>query len=307
MISPAILNYAWTKETIDKWNNERRRKYPTLQKGEKAAKIKQVLTEKRQKIQEIRQKQYQERKAESPRVSNSYEKRGGRGAGSGRGRRNRQKPAKRRYGVYEFPEFDYENDDEADVKDGIFAFCGTKSNENSCRFNENTKPNEDTFAISDEDEEMVHKSKRDETVEEEAIEDSDVDDDPPEMVPISRVIVQEVLNVSKGQSETITNEAVIDNLAVDKEIQSDKKKVSFQDTSSTKPPIKSIYKQDDLSKDYVRILRGTGRRHEQTFLEKLLEDEILKERYEVLQCLHYVCSNNFFGIGKEENKTSFDS
>merc|ERR1719398_258959 len=110
---------------------------------------------------------------------------------------------------------------------------------------------------------MVHKSKRDETVEEEAIEDSDVDDDPPEMVPISRVIVQEVLNVSKGQSETITNEAVIDNLAVDKEIQSDKKKVSFQDTSSTTKPIKSIYKQDDLSKDYVRILRGTGRRHEQ--------------------------------------------
>ena len=305
MISPAILNYAWTKETIDKWNNERRRKYPTLQKGEKAAKIKQVLTEKRQKIQEIRQKQYQERKAESPRVSNSYEKRGGRGAGSGRGRRNRQKnPAKRRYGVYEFPEFDYENDDEKDVKDGIFAFCGTKSNENSCRFNENTKPNEDTFTISDEDEEMVHKSKRDETVEEEAIEDSDVDDDPPEMVPISRVIVQELPNVSKEQSETITNEAVIDNLAVDKEIQSDKKKVSFQDTSSTtKPPIKSIYKQDDLSKDYVRILRGTGRRHEQTFLEKLLEDEILKERYEILQCLHYVCSNNFFGIGKEENKS----
>ena len=188
------------------------------------------------------------------RVSNSYEKRGGRGAGSGRGRRNRQKnPSKRRYGVYEFPEFDYENDDKADVKDGIFAFCGTKSNENSCRFNENTKPNEDTFTISDEDEEMVHKSKRDETVEEEAIEDSDVDDDPPEMVPISRVIVQEVPNVCKGQSETITNEAVIDNLAVDKEMQSDKKKVSFQDTSSTKkPPIKSIYKQDDLSKDYVR-------------------------------------------------------
>jgi len=62
VISPAILNYSWTKETIDKWNNDRKRKYPTLQKGAKAAQIKQVLDEKRQKLREIRLKQLEERK-----------------------------------------------------------------------------------------------------------------------------------------------------------------------------------------------------------------------------------------------------
>ena len=102
VISPAILNLSWTKETIDKWNSDRRRKYPTLQKGEKAARVRQILVEKRQKLHEIRLKQLQERK-ERPQFRNIHQKR----RGGGGGRRRHQNKA-RRYGVYEFPDIDYD-------------------------------------------------------------------------------------------------------------------------------------------------------------------------------------------------------
>ena len=289
VISPAILNLSWTKDTIDKWNSERRKKYPTIQKGEKAARIKQVLDEKRQKLHEIRQKQFQERK-ESFQNSNNQK----RGSGIGK-RKNRNRQGKRRYGAYEFPDFDYE-DDKTDVKDGIFAFCGTKSHESSCRFDEISKPSEDMFAISDDDDEMMLKNRASNDVHEDAIEDSD-DDDPPEIVPFNRV-AQEEPECSKLQAENVCNKAVTAHPDVNKDIQSDKTKVNVQD-SAKKPPLKTIHRPDE-AKDYVKILRG--KRHDQTFLEKLLEDEILKERYEILQCLHYVCSNNFFGIGSNDKK-----
>ena len=280
VISPAILNLSWTKETIDKWNSDRRRKYPTLQKGEKAARVKQILDEKRQKLHEIRLKQLQERK-ERPQFRNIHQKR----RGGGGGRRRHQNKA-RRYGVYEFPDIDYE-DEKTDIKDGIYAFCGTKSNENSCRYNEITKPNEDLFSISDEDDDMNQQMINTDMNEESSDED---DDDPPEVVPIKRGVQEQIAP---------TNEPFIQNVAETTGVreESNKKNVQFQDSTgiAKNSPTKSISR-DGRTKDYVKILRG--RRHEQTFLEKLLEDEILKERYEILQCLHYVCSNNFFDIGK---------
>jgi hypothetical protein len=40
-------------------------------------------------------------------------------------------------------------------------------------------------------------------------------------------------------------------------------------------------------------------RRNPTLLENLLSSEISQERSEILQCVKYVCENNFFGIGKK--------
>ena len=144
------------------------------------------------------------------------------------------------------------------------------------------------FAISDDEDDIAHQnaSKNDDN---EATESSDDNDEPPEVVPINRANVQEESFESQEKKNEgvsqITNPETFNN-----------KNANIKDISK-----KSSDHADVSNKDYVRILRK--RRHEQTFLEKLLEDEIIKERYEILQCLHYVCSNNFFGIGSNENKS----
>ena len=48
-------------------------------------------------------------------------------------------------------------------------------------------------------------------------------------------------------------------------------------------------------KSYSEILKRP--RRPTTLLETLLDSEIKQERYDLLQCIHYVVSNNFFGIG----------
>ena len=144
------------------------------------------------------------------------------------------------------------------------------------------------FTISDDEDDIAHQnaSKNDDN---EATESSDDNNEPPEVVPINRANVQD----ESFESQEKKNEGVSQ---ITNPENFNNKNINIQDISK-----KSSDHADVSNKDYVKILRK--RRHEQTFLEKLLEDEIIKERYEILQCLHYVCSNNFFGIGANENKS----
>merc|ERR1719350_1143289 len=110
-------------------------------------------------------------------------------------------------------------------------------------------------------------------------------------------------------SSTVTNNSwgAFD-LEGDDEIQSVKirKEMPNEDTnkieslptnSARKNPVSSNKKRQIplKEKSYAEILKRPKRAT--TLLETLLDPEIKKERYELLQCVHYVVSNNFFGVG----------
>ena len=67
---------------------------------------------------------------------------------------------------------------------------------------------------------------------------------------------------------------------------------------SEKPQITAI-KDEKFNEDYLRVLRK--KKGQETFLEKLLETEIIRERYELLQCLHFVVTNGFFKEAKNSS------
>lgn len=61
-------------------------------------------------------------------------------------------------------------------------------------------------------------------------------------------------------------------------------------------------KQTKVSRSKQTIIDMTHKIHKQnTLLEKLLQKEIRHERNILLQCVRYVVDNNFFGIGQENN------
>lgn len=261
VVAPAIVNLSWTSETIQKWKNDRHRKYPTLTRQEKASKIKQILSEKRAKLQEIYAKKRTEHNSRAKKVVV-----------------RRQKKV-RKYGDFVFPDCDVE---EEGVKQGIFAFGGTKLHEKS----QNLNDIQESFNISD-DEDILNGQ----------ISDSEPEvseDEPPEMVKIEK---------SSPKFETVSK---LDEAPETLAIQKNDEKVDEPPMKKMKMARKNVanfptasYKDNEINNDYLKVLRGPKR--DQTFLEKLLENEILKEKYEILQCINYVCSKNFFS-----KETKFD-
>ena len=200
--------------------------------------------------------------------------------------------------AFQFPDFDYESDND---RDGIPMFTGTAEHlrvenyklgemealgnielsddeayENSLDISMGTdlnSSNETTELRGEEsvmDESIVPTSRNDDVVGTsvsvtELVDNPDDDDQPPEAQSIVKVCEQ---------------------------VQ------DFQEPEPTgvKVPEKKL-KKAASSKSYIEILRRPKR--DPTLLEKLLESEINRERSQILQCLRYVCKQNFFGIGSD--------
>ena len=195
---------------------------------------------------------------------------------------------------FQFPDSDYE---EEGVKDGIVMFCGTvKAMKNA---QENL--HEIDIPISDDEEEEVQENFRE-------IESEDEGDNKPKSTSHVEPGENSKNIVANSSKVTYTSWGAFDLDGDDEipEIQSVKirKEMSNEDTNLTtnsarKNPVSALNKKRQIplkEKSYAEILKRPKRAT--TLLETLLDPEIKKERYELLQCVHYVVSNNFFGVGR---------
>ena len=266
-IAPAILNKNWTSESIQQWCKDRTKKYPTKAKAEKVELVRQ-----------FREERFARMRSEMKEMSENANKRQKKEKFQ-----YKKKPKIRKYGEYEFPDCDYEDEDE-DVKDGIFMFKGTKVHDKECFVKEKIESNFDALPISDSDHE--EESDKDEPQDVPTIsakvmeysyqanEDND-DDAPPQAVTIKKSSIEDLPEQIKPES-----------------IKSDKPQTSSSTIDKPEKPRIEAIKNDKFNNDYLRILRK--KKGQETFLEKLLEKEIVREKHELLQCLHYVVTNNFF-------------
>ena len=195
---------------------------------------------------------------------------------------------------FQFPDSDYE---EEGVKDGIVMFCGT------VKAMKNVQENlhEIDIPISDDEEEEFQENFPE-------IESEDEGDNKPKSTSHVEPGDNSKNIVANSSKVTNTSWGAFDLDGDDEipEIQSVKirKEMSNEDTNLTtnsarKNPVSALNKKRQIplkEKSYAEILKRPKRAT--TLLETLLDPEIKKERYELLQCVHYVVSNNFFGVGR---------
>jgi hypothetical protein len=219
---------------------------------------------------------------------------------------------------FQFPASDYEIEG---VKDGVTMFRGTKA-----FFAQAEKSMEsltdNSLDISDEDEDLYVHTKDESSImsdselgETSELESSLQDTKHPVAQLIRRQEEEEAPEAVQVPQATEVPEATDAPKAVTKVISHPEpvKPVQKEDSDDEAPemqPIKrassSLNMNDERpkskkakivkkQKNYAQILKRP--RRPPTLLEKLLNTEMEKERYEVLQCLHYVVSKNFFGTG----------
>jgi len=279
----------WSKESIEQWKEERRKKYPTFKRYEAANRIKIALEEKKRRIREARAQQIKENpnkfKRQRRKQNHSFKRR----------RRDFNHPVTQQTNEgFQFPDSDYE---EEGVKDGIVMFCGT------VKAMKNVQENlhEIDIPISDDEEEEFQENfpeiESEDEYDNKAKSTSHVEpgDNSKNIVANS----SKVTNTSWGAFDLDGDDEI-------PEIQSVKirKEMSNEDTNLTtnsarKNPVPALNKKRQIplkEKSYAEILKRPKRAT--TLLETLLDPEIKKERYELLQCVHYVVSNNFFGVGR---------
>ncbi len=289
VIEPTILNFNWTSDVIEHWKGDRTRKYPTIERGKRAAKVQEILAEKRKKIWEIRKSKLEQKKSvrfESPSPSTYHRKRA-----------RRPKP---KNGTFEFPDFDFEDER---TKDGIVAFTGTKKYEQACLKSEKEAAEQLSFNISD-DEDMDVANKADSSLNTSSGKNDadDSDDEAPETIAV-KPVKEDIEVRPEDDDEPPSFESIkkvkedIPALPYPKSPHNFKRPHPSKKAVQKTRPVATFDQEGEINDDYVKVLRG-GKR-DQTFLEKLLEPEMKREKFEILQCLHYVCSKNFFGIGQK--------
>jgi hypothetical protein len=220
---------------------------------------------------------------------------------------------------FQFPASDYEIEG---VKDGVTMFRGTKA-----FFAQAEKSMEsltdNSLDISDEDEDLyVHTkdessimsdSELGETSElESSLQDTkhpvaqlirrqEEEEEAPEAVQVPQATeVPEATDAPKAVTKVISHPEPVKPVQKEDsddeapEMQPIKRASSSLNMNDERPKSKKA-KIVKKQKNYAQILKRP--RRPPTLLEKLLNTEMEKERYEVLQCLHYVVSKNFFGTG----------
>lgn len=272
-LKPAIPEIKWTPEAIENWRSSRKIKYPTVAKSAKAKKVREAVEARRNLIRKV--KQASQSKPLVKKTKKPFHKRP-------------SLPKASASTSFQFPDFDYENETEG-FRDGIYMFPGTKS------FDISPEESLESFAgglvsydISDDDDDIEYRA---------VITDSET-----EMVCASQSVeaAEELVNPSYDNE---TAKCKVDDLvATDEdedppEVQSIKvvKETPVELLKCSRSSRRNKKKPTESKKDYSEVLKRP--RRPPTLLEKLLQSEIQKERYELLQCLHFVCSNNFFGIG----------
>ncbi|XP_011178562.2 FMR1-interacting protein NUFIP1 [Zeugodacus cucurbitae] len=108
------------------------------------------------------------------------------------------------------------------------------------------------------------------------------DDEAPEEAPIARST--DLPSPTKSSQQNVRRNDAVNN----------------ESNQSSSKPIKKADKLSRVNKQKSGLdYRKARLRKQNTLLEKLLEPDIRHERNVLLQCLRYVCENNFFGIGEK--------
>lgn len=271
----------WSNESIDQWKEERRKKYPTFKRFESANRIKIALEEKKRRIREARAQQLKENpnKFKKRRKPNHqfYKRR----------RRDFNHPVttQQTNEGFQFPDSDYE---EEGIKDGIVMFCGTIQ----AMKNAQEDVDEIDIPISDDENEDFRLN---ESLSEDGNDYKTKSTSSPEESSKNAVATSSVTNTSWGAFDLEGDDEIpeIQSVKIRREMPNEEiNKIE----SSTRIPVPNKKRQIPLKeKSYAEILKRPKRAT--TLLETLLDPEIKKERYELLQCVHYVVSNNFFGVG----------
>ena len=201
-----------------------------------------------------------------------------------------------------FPDFDYEDEDDMKVHDGVPKFLGTveylKSLQSKTADTE-IDLSDDDFEFSDSVDDGEITLSELETSGSGADQDVSQDQEMIEAASSHEVNVNIVLEeqselLDQAECDEDDGPPVAEKIVKVTDIPEVSPEPSKKSTSlpEGKKCAKSKF---DSDKSYLQILRRPKR--DPTLMEKLLSSEIERERCELLQCLKYVCKDNFFGIG----------
>ena len=301
-------------EDVAAWREERRRNWPTREKGEAH---REKLAQKRRRISTVEARKREEYELERVFRQEAKEEARARAAVE-RDRRAADKTvenaenkpkragkARKNKDPAPFPRWSDDSEDE-DTCDGIPRFRGTAGfvvsegrgeNEDEQRGEEMTT---DSFAISDD--EIMDDEEAKSTVEElkiVVVDNDDDDSEPPEEIKLKKQPETQVpASAPQKLSTTLT-----------------KPNATLQQRKNLLPQAKkldeeSLPPQMALRRRIFRLrMRQTWRQEgpvPSTLLERLLEKDISTERTELLQCVKYVCENNFFGMGGSQKNQEED-
>ena len=304
-------------EDVAAWREERRKNWPTTAKGEAhreklAQKRRRIATVEARKREEYElERVFRQEAKEEARARAAVERQrraAERVADNAESRPKRAGKARRNKDPTPFPRWSDDSEDE-DTCDGIPRFRGTarfslpeEHGEDGIELRGGEKKSE-TFAISDDEimgDEETASPKKTEALKVVIVDDDD-DSEPPEEIKLKKQPVT-ALPVSPPREISATPTNPI-KMAERKNLPKQPKKLDEE----------SLPPQMALRRRIFRLrMRQTWRQEgpaPSTLLERLLQKDIETERAELLQCVKYVCENNFFGIGssqkqKEENTFS---
>jgi len=131
----------------------------------------------------------------------------------------------------------------------------------------------------------------------------DFDDEPPEEMAITKVPInsQENDRVKPG-TKNATYKTESEDIKQETPAGSAKSEHSQTGINVKPPKAGTDYKSKKATWKNPVPRKSTStldrRMRPQTLLERLLKDEIVSERNKILQCVRFVCRNNFFGVGQ---------
>ena len=304
-------------EDVAAWREERRKNWPTTAKGEAhreklAQKRRRIATVEARKREEYELERVfrQEAKEEArARAAAERERRAAeRAADNAESRPKRAGKARRNKDPSPFPRWSDDSEDE-DTCDGIPMFRGTarfsvpeRCGEDGVELRGGGEITAESFAISDDEimgDEETASPKKTEALKVVIVDDDD-DSEPPEEIkvkkePVTALPVSSLREISATPTNPITT-------TERKNLPQQRKKLDEE----------SLPPQMALRRRIFRLrMRQTWRQEgpaPSTLLERLLQKDIETERAELLQCVKYVCENNFFGIGgsqKQQEENTF--
>ena len=276
----------WSNEAIETWKYDRKRKYPTFTKLESAKRVKQALEEKRRRMREARANQMKERQNTEHQGKRKFRNRHDRRGNANRRKGNHKNSKNNQREGYCFPDFDYE---EEGVKDGIVMFPGTTQ-----ILNETVEEEEVDIPISDDDDENY--DALNDTL---STSENEIVENLPSVSsnPQSDQCIAKTQNAEKWATFEIDDDDDVPEVQAVKIRKDDASEMPLHENTDKKANEAKTVKKPE--KSYAQILWRPKR--PTTLLETLLESEITREKYELLQCINFVVSNGFFGVAENKN------
>lgn len=309
--STGLAKKIWTlesKEDIEKWRNERKRNYPTAENIEKKNKIK---AERKSRGEVLETKEFGKfRKRQPGRQKNNINNDrddNNEADGNQKGKRNRRKRKNNRRGNRGD---DHDTSPAKKIKTDEENSSNTPNDGNSIKENESNgqmKMKEKdlsvdplSYVLKDESSDEEPTEMKNRTTPVESGEASSLDTG---LIGGLSSIQMMYGSDSESENETKPEKKVATSSRTPGNMSPEKKDVTSK-TLGNMSPEKKVTKVMPV-KPKQKPKKKTDlfyRRRRMTLLEKLLAKEIRQERNQILQCVHYIVKNKFFGVG--DNKVS---